>query len=200
MPISKSGLLVSLASGIFIGGALFDVLPETIKNLGISTAVFWLLVGYIGWWIIKLVLQKLKKASLPYLTAAALWLHSVLEGMVTGLAFGVSQLFGFVILIAMTLHILPEFFLSMILMKGAGSTTKWSLATTFAGFGLLYASFGITYWLIPDFGTILPIALALSGGAFLFVGLASFWKRKSLANFVSLLVGIGVIFLQSVAD
>jgi hypothetical protein len=69
--------------------------------------------------------------------------------------------------------------------------------TTFVGFGLLYASFGVTYWLIPDFGTILPTAMALSGGAFLFVGLASFWKRKSLVNFVSLLVGIGIIFLQS---
>ncbi|MBI2641954.1 MAG: hypothetical protein HYW96_00035 [Candidatus Wildermuthbacteria bacterium] len=196
-PSSRSDLLVSLAGGIFIGGALFDVLPETIKDLGLYTALFWLLVGYAGWWIVKLVLQKLKRPVLPYLTAAALWFHSVLEGMVTGLAFGVSQLFGFFILIAMTLHILPEFFAATTLMKGAGSSTKGSLAATFAGFILLYASFGITYWLIPDFGTILPIALALSGGAFLFVGLASFWKRKSLVNFVSLLVGIGIIFLQS---
>lgn len=196
-PISKSDFLVSLAGGIFIGGALFDVLPEAIKNLGISTALLWLLIGYVGWWIIKLVLQKLKKPALPYLAAAALWFHSVLEGTVTGLAFGISQLFGFFILIAMTLHILPEFFAATALMKGTGLTTKSSLATTFAGFGLLYASFGITYLLIPDFGIILPTALALSGGAFLFVGLASFWKRKSLANFIPLLVGIGIVFLQN---
>jgi zinc transporter ZupT len=97
----------------------------------------------------------------------------------------------------MTLHILPEFFAATTLMKGAGSTTKWSLTTTFAGFGLLYASFGITYRLIPDFGLALPTALAISGGAFLFVGLASFWKRKSLVNFISLLVGVGAIFAQS---
>ncbi len=197
IPISKSDFLVSLAGGIFIGGALFDVLSETIKNLGIATALFWLLIGYGGWWIIKLVLQKLKKPALSPLTAIALWLHSVLEGMVTGLAFGVSQLFGLFILIAMTLHVLPEFFAATTLMKGAGSSTKGSLTATFAGFGLLYASFGITYWLITDFGTILPIAMALSGGAFLFVGLASFWKRKSLANFLALLIGIGIVFLQS---
>ena len=195
--ISKSDLFVSLAGGIFIGGALFDVLPETIEDLGTSVAIFWLLIGCVGWWISKLVLQKLKKPAMPYLTATALWFHSVLEGMVTGLAFGVSGTFGLFILAAMTLHVLPEFFAATTLMKGAGSTTKGSLAATFAGFGLLYASFGITYWLIPDFGTILPIALALSGGAFLFVGLASFWKRKSPANFVSLLIGIGVIFLQN---
>ncbi|MBI2097525.1 MAG: hypothetical protein HYT46_01125 [Candidatus Vogelbacteria bacterium] len=172
-------------------------MPETIKNLGTATALFWLLIGYVGWWIIKLVLQKLKKPAMPFLTATALWFHSVLEGMVTGLAFGVSQLFGLFILIAMTLHILPEFFAATTLMKGAGASTRSSLMTTFVGFGLLYANFGVTYWLIPDFGTILPTALALSGGAFLFVGLASFWKRKSFANFVVLLVGIGIIFLQS---
>ena len=195
--ISKSDILVSLAGGIFIGGALFDVLPETAEHFGVSVALLWLFAGYMGWWIIKIVLQKLKKPALPFLTASALWLHSILEGMVTGLAFGISQIFGFFILTAITLHILPEFFAATMLMKGAGSTIKGSLATTLVGFGLLYASFGITYWLIPDFGVALPTALALSGGAFLFVGLASFWKRKSLVNFLSLLVGIGVIFVQS---
>src|SRR3990172_10893562 len=176
--ISKFNLLVSLAGGIFIGGALFDVLPESAEHLGVPVALWWLFIGYVGWWLIKLVLQKLKKPALPFLTAAALWFHSVLEGMVTGFAFGVSPLFGLFILIAMTLHILPEFFAATTLMKGAGSTIKGSLMATFIGFGLLYVSFGITYWLIPDFGVLLPVALALSGGAFLFVGLASFWKRN----------------------
>lgn len=71
IPISKSDLLVSLAGGIFIGVALFDVLPETIKNLGIPTTLFWLLIGYVGWRTIKLVLQKFKKPALSFLTAAA---------------------------------------------------------------------------------------------------------------------------------
>ncbi|MBI2506548.1 MAG: hypothetical protein HYW00_00160 [Candidatus Colwellbacteria bacterium] len=195
--IPKSDLLVSLAAGIFIGGALFDVLPEIVGHLGMLKALLWLLAGYLGWWVIKVVLQKLKKPALPYLTAGALWFHSVLEGMVTGLAFGVSQIFGFFIFTAMTLHILPEFFAATMLMRGTGSTTKGSLATTFIGFGVLYTSFGITYWLIPNLGLILPIAIAVSGGAFLFVGLASFWKRKSIVTFISLLVGIGVIFAQS---
>lgn len=197
IPISKSDLFISLASGVFIGGALFDVLPETAKHLGMTAALLWLFAGYLGWWTIKATLQKLKKPALPFLTATALWLHSILEGIVTGFAFGVSQIFGFFIISAMTLHILPEFFAATTLMKGAGSTTKGSLTATFVGFGLLYTSFGITYWLIPDFGAALPMALAVSGGAFLFVGLASFWKRKSLTNFVSLLIGISVIFIQN---
>jgi len=51
--------------------------------------------------------------------------------------------------------------------------------------------------LLPDFGAILPISLALSGGAFLFVGLASFWKIKSPLNFIALLAGVAIILIQS---
>lgn len=91
--ISKSDLIVSLASGIFIGGALFDVLPEVSERLGISAALLWLSGGFLGWWIIKVVLQKLKKPAMPTLTAIALWLHSVLEGVITGLAFGKGSRF-----------------------------------------------------------------------------------------------------------
>ncbi len=192
----KSDFLVSLASGIFIGGALFDMLSETIEHLGLLAAILWFITGYFGWGIIKLILQKFKKPALPFLTATALWFHSVLEGMVTGLAFAVSQIFGFFILTAMTLHILPEFFAAAMIMKGAGSTIKGSLATTFVGFGLLYVSFGITYWLLPDLGVTLPVALAMSGGAFLFVGLVSFWKRRSLSNLIPLLIGIAIMFTQ----
>jgi len=193
----RLNIIISLASGIFIGGALFDIFPEATKQLGISVALLWLSGGFIGWWLTKIILQILKKPVMPILTASALWFHSILEGLVAGLAFGVSQIFGIFILAAMTFHILPEFFAAVALMKGAGSTTKSSLMTTFIGFGLLYASFGITYRLLPEFGAILTISLALSGGAFLFVGLASFWKIKSPLNFIALLAGVIIIFLQS---
>lgn len=197
IPDLKADILVSFAGGIFIGGALFDVLPETTENLGLPMALSFLFAGYFGWWFIRIVLQKLKMPALPILTAAALWFHSISEGVVTGLAFAISQVFGLFILLAMTLHIFPEFFAAMTLMKGAGSTMKGSLAAVFVGFGLLYLSFGIIYFLIPNFGVALPIAIAVSGGAFLFVGLASFWKRRSPFNFISLLVGIAFIFAQS---
>ncbi len=193
----KTDLVVSLASGIFIGGALFGVFPESSGKIGMTAAALWLAGGLVGWWIAKVSLQKLKKPAMPILTAITIWIHSVLEGVVTGLAFGVSQIFGVFVFVAITLHVLPEFFAATVLMKGTGSTTKGSIATSLAGFGLLYASFAATYLLLPDFGAVLPAALAVSGGAFIFIGLASFWKRKSFWNFVSLLVGALAVFLQT---
>ncbi|MBI5369784.1 hypothetical protein HZA85_01130 [Candidatus Uhrbacteria bacterium] len=193
----NTDFLVSLAAGIFIGGAFFDVLPEASKDLGIIQTILWMLAGYLVWWAIKRILPKFKQPALPFLTALALWFHSVLEGLVTGLSFSISQTFGSLIFVAMTLHILPEFFAAMALMKGAGSTTRHSLRISIVGFILLYASLGVTLWFLPNFHLILPVALAFSGGAFIFVGLASFWKRKSLLQLVFLCVSVGLMFFQN---
>ena len=194
---TKTDAIVCLAAGIFIGGVIFDVFPKAAKSLGIMPALIWMAIGYVVWWVSKALLNTLKQPALSWLTAAALWFHSILEGIITGLAFGVSETFGLFILAAMTFHILPEFFAAIALMKGAGSTTQKSIWTTCIGFIVLYASFGLTYILIPNLASVLPFAVAISGGAFLFVGLASFWKRKSLANVFALIAGVGIIFLQS---
>ncbi|HEV8601373.1 MAG TPA: hypothetical protein VGQ87_02125 [Patescibacteria group bacterium] len=194
---TKFNIVISLAAGIFIGGVIFDALPEASETLGITRALVYIIIGYVIWWLTKILLNQLKKPALPWLTGMALWFHSILEGAATGLAFGVSSTFGFFMLIAMTLHLLPEFFGAVALMKGAGSTVRNSLFATFIGFILLYLSFVFTYWLLPNFDGGLQIAVALSGGAFLYVGLVSFWKRKSLLNFLSLIAGVVIIFLQS---
>lgn len=197
MSKKKIDIIVSLAAGIFIGGVIFDAFPEAAKSMGITSALVWIAIGCAVWWASKLLLNALKQPALPWLTAAALWLHSILEGLVTGLAFGVSETLGFFILAAMTFHLLPEFFAAIALMKGAGSTTQKSLWITFGGFILLYVSFALTYISIPNLTSVLPIATALSGGAFLFVGVASFLRRKSTVNFLGLIAGILVVFLQS---
>lgn len=195
--LDYSSIIISLASGIFIGGALFDILPEVSQQLGIIYGIVGLCLGFIAWWLSKFILHTLKKPAMSILTAAALWLHSILEGIVTGISFGISQVFGVFIFTAITLHILPEFFAALAIMKGSGSSTKRSVLTTLVSFGFLYASFGITYWLLPHFGKILPVMIALSGGAFLFVGFMSFWKRRSMLNLVSLLFGMAIILIQS---
>ncbi len=98
---------------------------------------------------------------MPPLVASALWFHSTLEGIVTGLAFGVSQATGLLVLAGMTLHLLPEFFAAVALMRGAGSKTRTSVAVTIAGFVILYAGFGLTYAFLPRLG---PTALSSTWG------------------------------------
>lgn len=193
LTLKQESLLVSLAAGIFTGAALFDVLPESSKTLGIPFATIWILIGLIIWYLQKKILQRFKKPDLPPAVASALWFHSILEGIVTGLAFAVSKNLGYAVLLAMTLHLLPEFFAAITLMKNAGAKNKTSIYVTIIGFIIMYASFILTYLYLPNFGNLLPIAIALSGGAFFYIGLVSFLKIKPKGFAIWLAYILGVI-------
>lgn len=193
----SSDNLISLAAGIFAGAAVFDSFPEASERLGWSGAITWMIIGIALWYIQKVILRWLERPEMPVLVATALWLHSVLEGIVTGLAFGVSRNFGILIATAMILHLLPEFFAAVGLMKGAGSTTRTSAVTAFTGYAVLFASFGITYAVLPSIDAYLPFAIAISGGAFLYIGVKSFWKRRNFQNALMFLIGAAIPFIQS---
>lgn len=192
---NRQALLVALAAGIFFGAGIFDVFPEAAKELGETRALVWMVGGLLLWWFQKLALKRFKKPDLPPLVATALWFHSILEGIVTGLAFGLSQTFGLLVLGAMVLHLLPEFFAAVALMRGAGSRNRTSVMVTLAGFAILFLSFGLTYRLLPNFGALLPIALALSSGAFAYIGSVSFWRIRGAGTGAAFLVGIVIAIL-----
>ncbi len=167
--------LVAAAAGIFIGAALFDVFPFVAGALVEKRfAVMWMVFGVALWLLQKLALQALRRPALPMLIATALWFHSILEGILVGLSFGVSQVTGILVAVGMALHLLPEFFAAMALMRGAGSRVTAAALTPFVGYAVLLGSFGVTAIMLPQLGDIFPRALALSGGAFLFVGGASY--------------------------
>lgn len=192
---TKSNIIISIAAGIFLGVALVDALPEATKQLGLLVAIAWMLVGAFLWWLQKVVLKLFKKPDMPVLVATALWLHSALEGIVSGLAFGISRSFGIIVLIGMIIHLLPEFFAAVALMRGAGSKNRTAITTTFIGYLVLFVAFGITYYYLPKFGASLPIIGAISGGAFAFIGIASYWKRRGTNTLLAFLFGIIVMFI-----
>lgn len=195
---TQNALITSLAAGIFVGAALFDVYPEASARLGPTLSIAWMAAGLFVWRLQKIVLRRLNRPDMPSLVASALWFHSILEGIVTGLAFGVSRSFGILVLAAMTLHLLPEFFAAVGLMRGAGSKTRTSVAVTISGFVILYASFGLTYVFVPQLGpTMLPALIAMSGGAFLYVGSVSYWRHRGARTLVAFLVGAAIAFLAA---
>lgn len=191
--------LVSAAAGIFIGVALFDIFPFTANALIEKRfAVMWMVVGAALWLLQKLSLQALRRPALPVLVATALWFHSILEGIIVGLSFGVSQIAGIVVAVGMTLHLLPEFFAAVALMRGAGSRFAAAALTSFAGYAVLLMSFGFTTIALPQLGDILPRALGLSGGAFLFIGGASYGTHhRGVPTLLAFCSGAALAFLAA---
>lgn len=190
-------LLVALAAGVFLGVAVFDTLPEAAEHLGLGAALLGIVGGVALWWVQKIALNALRKPDLPPLVATALWFHSVLEGVVTALSFGVSPTVGWLALTAMILHLLPEFFAAVALLLGSGARRRTSVVVPLVGFAVLFASFASTYQLLPSFGQWVPLLIALSGGAFLYIGAVSVWRRRSVSAAIACAIGIALAFLTS---
>ena len=190
-------ILPILASGIFFGAALADALPEAARELGLGQALAFLVLGFAIWWLQKATLKPWKASAQVVPLATALWFHSVLEGLVTGLSFGISETVGYLVLGGMILHLLPEFFAAVTLLKASGAGNRAAVFVTFAGYAVLFASFAATYRFLPQFGDALPAAVALSGGAFLYIGIVSYWRRFSWATLPWFTVGASLPAIQA---
>ena len=111
---SSVGLLIALSGGVVVGVALFDVLPEAFDNLGNAQHVGWLAgVGFLVFFVAAraLVLHHRDDdahvhahSQIGAFGAAALSLHSFVDGLGIGFAFHVSNATGFVVFLAVVSH------------------------------------------------------------------------------------------------
>jgi ZIP family zinc transporter len=189
--------LVIIASGIFIGAALFDVLPETADQLRLMPSLGWLMLGLLIWYLLKKLADVFSQSGFIIVASLAFWFHSFLEGAVTALSFSAGFTTGLIVSLGMILHLVPEFFAITTILKGEGMTTKRSVVIDIAGIGVLVISFLIIRLLLGGVSAHgLAILAAVSGGAFVYIGASSFLKRpKTSTNFIGLLIGLAVVGL-----
>ena len=108
------GLLIALSGGVVVGVALFDVLPEAFDKLGNAQHVGWLAgLGFLVFFVAAraLVLHHRDDdehvhahAQVGAFGAAALSLHSFVDGLGIGFAFHVSNATGFIVFLAVVSH------------------------------------------------------------------------------------------------
>ena len=108
------GTLIAASGGVVVGVALFDVLPEAFDNLGNAQHVAWLVgVGFLIFFVAArgLVLHHRDDdehvhahARVGAMGAAALSVHSFLDGLAIGFAFHVSNATGFIVFLAVVSH------------------------------------------------------------------------------------------------
>ena len=106
--------LIALSGGVVVGVALFDVLPEAVDNLGNAQHVGWLAgLGFLVFFVAAraLVLHHRDDAELVHahhrvgaLGAAALSVHSFIDGLGIGFAFHVSNATGVLVFLAVVSH------------------------------------------------------------------------------------------------
>jgi len=188
---------VTVASGIFAGAVLFEILPEAARDNGWPLASALTLTGLVAWSVLKRITDYFSKQyGLAIVTAMAFWLHSGLEGTVTALSFSAGFYIGLSVAVGMFLHLLPEFLALLGILRGERVSTKGALAVQLVGVTVLLGSFGFVYRFVGlTSDLVLPAFEAVGGGAFLYIAFSSFWKRRSGTAVVGVAVGLVAIVL-----
>jgi ZIP family zinc transporter len=106
--------LIALTGGIVVAVALFDVLPEAFDAVGDARRVTTLVgVGFLAFFVVERALvlhhrdeeeQARAHHQVGALGAAGLSVHSLIDGLGIGLAFGLDTATGFLVFIAVVTH------------------------------------------------------------------------------------------------
>lgn len=174
-----TGTLIALSGGIVVAVALFDILPEAIDNLANARHVGWLLaVGFLAFFVgARAVIlhhrdeaeQARAHARVGALGAAALSVHSFIDGLGIGFAFHVSSATGFLVFLAVVSHDFADGLntVSFVLRQSNDrrAAFRWLAADALAP--LLGATVGAA---ITISGTALGALLAVYAGFFLSMG------------------------------
>ncbi len=170
--------LVALAAGALLGGAMFHMLPESVRVLGNELSVFvWVVAGVFSFHVLEQFLHWHhchrpvgEHRPLGYMILAADGLHNLIGGMAVGSAFIVDVRLGVVTWIVAAAHEVPQELGDFGILVHSGWSTRHALlynlasALTFPLGGLLaYAVAGSieVAWLVPfAAGNFIYIAVA----------------------------------------
>ncbi len=203
--------LVAVAAGALLGGAMFHLLPESVRVLGDGLPVFvWVVAGVFSFHVLEQFLHwhhchrpVSEHRPLGYMILAADGLHNLIGGVAVGSAFVVDIRLGVVTWIVAAAHEVPQELGDFGILVHSGWSTRQALlynlasAVTFPLGGLL--AYGVAdrievAWLVP-----------FAAGNFIYIAVADLlpeitstpnWKEKMLhtASF-----GLGLVALLVVA-
>lgn len=180
------------SAGIFGGVAVFEIIPETVSQIGILQTLTGVSAGFLGW----LLLGKVKRSKAQRIiiwTSFAIWSHSFLEGAFVALSFAYSFNLGLLVALGMIIHLVPELIAVVGILTGYGASFKKALQIHGITIGFLILGF-IALSFIPFPRDILVGILAATAGAFLLISIKAL-QRTTLNTFLIVMYGAGLGFV-----
>jgi zinc transporter ZupT len=192
-------ILAAIGAGIFAGAAIFEIIPDTASQLGWLVALLLSAAGFVIWYVLKLLTNKFSKNAFAITASLAIWFHSALEGAVTAVGLRLGGVIGIGIVVGMILHLLPEFFAVVAILKSEGFSLNKSVMIDVVTIIVLLISFGVVYMFLPNLGKQgLVILESISAGAFLYIAGHSLLKRLRLATILAVAAGMAIMLLLRV--
>ncbi|MEX2587516.1 MAG: hypothetical protein WD602_05920 [Actinomycetota bacterium] len=189
---SRTGWLLPLAAGIFLGAMVFDLLPAASVSLG-WYAFAWAAAGLAAMALAGGRLQFAQGRRLAWVGAIGIWMHSLLEGMVAGAGYEAGATVGILVTVVLLMHLIPEAsalraFAAQAEEKGRLTAVRVAVALTLVAAGFLAARLALPGLELSQLGR--PMAFA--AGAFGYLAVVTLRRSTSGAatNTASVLLGM----------
>ncbi|OGD56388.1 hypothetical protein A2V71_04565 [Candidatus Berkelbacteria bacterium RBG_13_40_8] len=197
--------LVSFSAGVLLSVTFMHLIPEA-QELD-KNALLWLLGSFVFFYIVEhgIILHACQEGECevhPIDTIALLGIgfHSLLDGVVIGVGFGVSFSLGILATMSVLLHELPEGITTIAILLHSGY--KREKAVFYSYLVAIATPFGaiLSFFLVKNIASnILGILLAVAAGSFLYVAasdlIPEIHKKSKVLNIVLLIFGIILPFL-----
>ncbi|WP_217649993.1 MULTISPECIES: ZIP family metal transporter [unclassified Streptomyces] len=199
--------LVALAAGALLGGALFHMLPEAVRALGNSLAVYaWVAAGMLSFLVLEQFLHwhhchRPVGAHRPlgYLVLVADGLHNLIGGLAVGSAFVVDVRLGLVTWLVAAAHEVPQELGDFGILVHSGWGPRRALAFNFVSALSFLLGGLVAYGLAGevDIAVLIPFA----AGNFLYIAVADLLPeittspvpREKLLHTASFAVGLAAL-------
>lgn len=211
-------VLVSFAAGALLGTAFVELLPEAVEHaeeFGIATPMyFFVLLGILGFYLLDRVIhwfhyhrvEKKKhsehaRPTVP-LVIVSDSVHNFIDGIAIAITFMVNPALGVVTTLAVAAHEIPQEIGDFAILLHEGMSRKKVILVNIASALLALLGALLAYAIGEQVEAILPYALALTAGFFIYIALTSLIpeihheekKGYAFAETFFLLLGALVIF------
>ena len=191
---SHLSTFMGLAGGIMLAVVSFELLDESMKQIGVKNALIFAVGGILISVLLKNMLHFDGMLKTGYLIFASILIHNFPEGLAIGSSFLWKGSLGVTLSLIIGLHNIPEgLAMALSLIKGKMNTFKVLIFTAMAGVPMALGSFMGAY-LGNMFAPLIGAFLAMAGGTMLYITIEEiFPSAKPTYSIVGFLIGIIIV-------
>ncbi len=185
---------MGLSGGIMLAVVVFDLMKESMVQMGVFYTVIFTFLGVLLTMYIKSKLDVSKEMKSGYLIFISILLHNLPEGLAIGSSFMSTESLGMTLAIVIGIHNIPEGLAMALSLVGTKmKISKVILFTIIAGVPMGIGSFLGAYF-GGTFSSLIGVFLAMAAGTMMYVVLEEiFPKSRSLYCIIGFLVGTVIV-------
>lgn len=199
--------LVSLSAGALMATAFLHLLPESAALLPGQTPFAVALFSFIGFFLIEKLLHwrhchqlRCHQHTFGHMNLIGDSLHNFIDGLIIAAAFTTDIHLGFLTVLAIALHEIPQEIGDFGVLLYSGWTKKRALLANF-GVALTAVAGGFTGYLLSNFPVFPAYLMSIAAGGFIYISASDLLPeiskeksiKKSLLNLTAFLFGIALM-------